>query len=159
MIEEKQRKKKEEEREKMERKRAREERKKAKEQEAEAKRMRMQEKKKQKENEKKERHEKTKRKEKQSKKLLSASQKQKGQETESSDSGDEPVLDDDSDELVEFVNELCPKCESETRAKVRVQCALCDSWWHVECVNEIDWNGKSQEDIEVGIEFYCMNCN
>ena len=54
------------------------------------------------------------------------------------------------------MNELCAKCQCET-AKIRIKCALCDSWWHVECVSVIDL--KSQEDIEaMDFDFYCDNC-
>ena len=54
----------------------------------------------------------------------------------------------------------CSKCQCETKAKVRVQCALCNRWWHVECVNEIDLSGKAQEDTEtMDVELYCTKCN
>lgn len=159
MIEEKQRKKREEEREKMERKRKREERKKIKEQEAEAKRKRMEEKKRQKENNRKEK-EKRKRKEKRFRTLQYVSQKQKDKETETSESADEPVLDDDSDDVIDDMNELCGKCQCETKGKLRIKCVLCDSWWHAECLSEMNLSEKSQEDIDtMDTEFFCNKCN
>ena len=90
------------------------------------------------------------------KRKKSGSGKQKGEESDSSDSGDKPVLDDDW-RFVEYVNELCPKCQCETKSNVRVQCAVCNSYWHVECVNEINLSGKSQEANEaMDVEFYCI---
>ena len=53
----------------------------------------------------------------------------------------------------------CPKSQCETEAKVE-WCVLCNSWWHVECMNEINLNGKAQKDSEaMDVEFYCMKCN
>ena len=98
--------------------------------------------------------------EKQCRAFLSASQKQKGDETDSSDSEDEPVLDDDSDDLFEVMNELCAKCQYETRSKVRIKCALCDSWWHAECVSEMDLTEKSQEGIDaLDFDFFVKHAN
>ena len=57
--------------------------------------------------------------------------------------------------LVEEVNNLCEKCQNDTRATVRVWCVLCDSWCHGECVGHTDFGGKSQKDIEaMDVDFF-----
>ncbi|KAL8616468.1 hypothetical protein ACOMHN_041071 [Nucella lapillus] len=154
MLQEKQRKKDEEERQKEERKRKREERKKEREEAAVAKKQKMEENKQEREKKKKDKEEKKKRNReaKQWKAILAASQKQM---KDSSDSGDEPLLDDDSDDMIEEMNEQCMKCKHDTRANVRVQCVLCDSWWHAQCVSHMDLTGKAQEDIKaMDVEFF-----
>ncbi|KAL8574765.1 hypothetical protein ACOMHN_035882 [Nucella lapillus] len=159
MLQEKQRKKDEEERQKEERKRKREERKKEREEAAVAKKQKMEENKQEREKKKKDKEEKKKRNReaKQWKAILAASQKQM---KDSSDSGDEPLLDDDSDDMIEEMNEQCMKCKHDTRANVRVQCVLCDSWWHAQCVSHMDLTGKAQEDIKaMDVEFFCEKCS
>ena len=67
--------------------------------------------------------------EKELKALLAASQKRNKEESESSDSGEEPVYDDDFD-ACEDITDNCHGCGLTTRQEVRIKCTLCDKWWH-----------------------------
>ena len=60
-------------------------------------------------------------------------------EPDSSDSGEEPILDDESDEPVEERAKRCRRCKGDIREGVRMQCALCDSRWHATCVSHVDF--------------------
>ena len=127
MLLEEKRKQEEEQQQKEERKWQREEKKKERLTQAEEKKMRQQEKKKQRELEKikKEKVKKKKMEEKELKALLAASQKRNKEESESSDSGEEPVYDDDSD-ACEEITDNCHGCGLTTRQEVRIKCTLCD---------------------------------
>ena len=149
MLLEQKRKQEEEQQQKEERKRQREEKKKERLTQAEEKKMRQQEKKKQRELEKikKEKMKKKKMEEKELKALLAASQKSNKEESESSDSGEEPVYDDDSD-ACEDITDNCHGCGLTTRQEVRIKCTLCDKWWHSDCVTQMDLKEKSQDGLD-----------
>ena len=157
MLLEKKRKQEEEQQQKEERKRQREEKRKERLIQAENKKIIQEEKKKQRELQKKKKEEMKKKtkEDKELKALLAGSQKGK-KESESSDSGEEPVYDDNSDDACEDITDLCNKCGITTRQEVRIQCILCDEWWHANCVTQMDLQNKSQEDLDaMDIEFMC----
>ena len=145
----KKRKQEEEQQQKEERKWQREEKKKERLTQAEEKKMLQQEKKKQRELEKikKEKMKKKKMEQKELKALLAASQKRNKEESESSDSGEEPVYDDDSD-ACEDITDNCHGCGLTTRQEVRIKCTLCDKWWHSDCVTQMDLKEKSHDDLD-----------
>ena len=94
--------------------------------------------------------------EKELKALLAASQKHNKEESESSDSGEEPVYDDDSD-ACEDITDNCHGCGLTTRQEVRIKCTLCDKWWHSDCVTQMDLKEKSQDDLDaMDLQFFCF---
>ena len=153
----KKRKTEEEQQQKEERKRQREEKKKEKLAQAEERKRRQDEKKKQRLQEKKKKDEEKKRKmdEKKFHALLAASQVNR--EEDSSDSGEEPVLNDSSDtETCENTTDDCGGCGATTAGQVRTQCSLCDKWWHANCVTQMDLKDKAQEDLDaMDLQFFC----
>ena len=154
MLLEEKRKQEEEQQQKEERKWQREEKKKERLTQAEEKKMR-QEKKKQRELEKiKKEKMKKKMEEKELKALLATSQKRNKEESESSDSGEEPVYDDDSD-ACEDITDNCHGCGLTTRQEVRIKCTLCDKWWLSDCVTQMDLKEKSQDDLDaMDLQFF-----
>ena len=64
-------------------------------------------------------------------------------EPDSSDSGEEPILDDESDEPVEERAKRCRRCKGDIKEGVRMQCALRDSRWHGMCMSHVDLSEKS----------------
>ncbi|KAK7506346.1 hypothetical protein BaRGS_00002458 [Batillaria attramentaria] len=69
-------------------------------------------------------------------KALMLSQKAKKESESSSDSGEEPAYDDSSD-VCEDITDTCAGC-GDTTAQVRIQCGLCDKYWHAKCVTQMD---------------------
>ena len=104
----------------------------------------------------KEQMKKKKQRDKELKDLLKGSQKLKREDDDSSDSGEEPVYDDNSDDELEDITDNCSKCGLTTRQEVRIQCRLCDKWCHANCVTQMDLSKKLQEDLDAkGIQFFC----